>query len=150
MIRARRVGLLVTMGVAASCAPGGRSPPSDPELRAELGIPAGVAIHRIDLSDSGDGTRILPRSTEIRSGDVVQFVMLDHRVHLVRFEGGGLEGNARDFLRETGQETPPPLVEQGARLVLTFEGAPVGSYPFIVDGNGLPVQGEIRVRPLKP
>ena len=150
-LASRQAVLFLVVSSAPSCIGGEAPPPSDPELREELGIPDETAIHRIDLSDRGDGTgtRILPRSTEIRAGDIVQFVTLDHRVHHVRFEGAVLDEAALEFLRATRQESPPPLVEQGARLVLTFKDAPVGTYPFVVDGNGLPVAGEIRVLPLE-
>ena len=120
-------------------------PPSDPELRAELGIPDDVAIHRVDLSGRGELTRVLPAVTEARPGDVVQFVVLDNRVHLLRFAEDRIAGPRLEFLRETSQDRPPPLVERGARLVLTFEGAPQGSYHFRIEGNGAPVAGEIRV-----
>ncbi len=139
------VGLCLVMGLTTGCATQEPPVPSDPELRAELGIPADVTIHRIDLSARGDETRVLPRETEIRRGEVVQFVVLDHRVHLVRFEEDRLTPSAVRFLRDTAQDSPPPLVEQGARLVLSFDGAPLGSYAFIVDGGGPPVVGEIRV-----
>lgn len=146
-LTARHAGLLLVVGLAPSCIGGEPPPPSDLDLRLELGILDETAIHRIDLSYQGDGIRILPRSTEIRTGDIVQFVTLDHRVYLVRFGGAALYGAAVEFLRATRQERPPPLVEQGARLVLTFEDAPFGTYPFVVDGNGLSVEGEIRVLP---
>jgi plastocyanin len=121
-------------------------PPSDPELRAELGIPDEVVIHRVDLSGRGDLTRVLPAVTEAKPGDVVQFVVLDNRVHLLRFREELLQGARLDFLRTTTQDRPPPLVQRGARLVLTFEDAPEGTYYFQVEGNGAPVEGEIRVR----
>ena len=139
------IALCLVGNLAASCAFQEPPPPSDPDLRAELGIPDHVTIHRVDLSSQGGQTRLLPRETEIFSGEIVQFVVLDHRVHLVRFDQDEITRSALEFMRETGQDKPPPLVEQGARLVLSFEGAPVGSYPFLVDGNGPSVAGEIRV-----
>ena len=141
----RTTGLLLALGLAVSCSFQESPPPSDPKLRAELGIPADVRIHRVDLSSRREQAQVLPRQTEIRPGELVQFVVLDHRVHLVRFDTEELSAPALEFLRETGQDSPPPLLEQGARLVLSFEDAPAGSYPFLVDGNGTPVSGEIRV-----
>jgi hypothetical protein len=131
--------------MAGGCEPPPPPPPSDPELRAELGIPDEVVIHRVDLSGRGDVTRVLPAVTEASPGDVVQFVVLDNRVHLLRFREDRIAGPRLEFLRETSQDRPPPLVERGARLVLTFEGAPEGSYFFQIEGNGAPVAGEIRV-----
>ena len=144
-ILTKLIGLCLVGNLAASCAFQEPSPPSDPELRAELGIPDHVTIHRVDVSSQGGHTRLLPREIEIVPSEIVQFVVLDHHVHLVRFDEDELTRPALEFMRETGQDKPPPLVEQGARLVLSFEGAPLGSYPFSVDGNGLPVAGEIRV-----
>jgi plastocyanin len=120
-------------------------PPSDPELRQELGIDDSVPIHQILLSGRGDRTRVLPAHLQIRSGDVVQFRVMDGRVHRVRFVTEELSSESRAFIEETGQTAPPPLVERDARLVLTFVGAPAGNYPFVVEGFGDPVVGGIRV-----
>lgn len=120
-------------------------PPTDPELRAELGIPDAVPIHRIDLSGRADFIRVIPRLTEAGPGDVVQLVVLDHRVHLIRFREELLRPDQVEFLRVTSQARFPPLVEQGSRLVLSFEGAPAGDYSFQVEGNGPPVEAVIRV-----
>lgn len=132
--------------VLSSCLAGGDRPLPDEGLRTELGIPDGVPIRRVDLRWREGETRILPRRTEIAAGGVVQFVTLDHRVHLIRFDEGALEPPARGFLRETGQDRAPPLLVEGARLVLTFDGAPPGIYPFWVEGDGGRAPGEIRVR----
>lgn len=142
--------LLAHTALVVACSVEPPPPPSDPALRSELGIADEVTIHRIDLSGRGDETRIVPPETEIRPGDVVQFVVLDHRVHLVRFEEARIAPVALGFLRETAQDNFPPLVEQGARLVLSFENAPIGSYPFRVEGNGPPVVGAIRVTDQPP
>lgn len=110
-----------------------------------MGIADDIVIHRVDLSGRGDLTRVLPALTEARPGDVVQFVVLDNRVHLLRFREDRIAARGLEFLRETAQDRPPPLVERGARLVLTFQGAPEGSYYYQIEGNGAPVMGEIRV-----
>lgn len=140
-----RVLTCLSVWVNSSCNSSQPSPPSDPELRLELGLPDEIPIHRIDVGDSGGETRVLPRVTEIRPGHVVQFVTLDHRVHLIRFDPAELDPVLLAFLRETNQDSPPPLVAEGSRLVLSFDDAPAGSYPFLVDGDGTPVTGEIRV-----
>lgn len=132
--------------VLSSCLAGGDRPPPDEGLRAELDIPAGVPIRRVDLRWRAGETRILPRRTEIPAGGIVQFVTLDHRVHLIRFDEGALDPPALGFLRGTGQDRAPPLLVEGARLALTFDGAPPGIYPFWVEGNGGRAPGEIRVR----
>lgn len=138
------VAQLLTFLALAGCAPPS-APPSDPELRAELGIPDDVAIHRVELVGWGDWTRVLPADLTIQPGDVVQFVTLDHRVYLIQFEESLLAPAAVDFLKDTKQDSPPPLVEQGARLVISFQGAPQASYAYRVEGNGAAVLGSIRV-----
>jgi plastocyanin len=110
-----------------------------------LGISDAAAIHRIRVTGSGDRTRLLPLRTQIRPGDVVQFVILDHRTHLVRFLDDETASDALEFLRHTGQDRPPPLVARESRLVLSFRDAPPGRYPFRVESIGSPVEGEIRV-----
>lgn len=136
--------LILALLLIAGCEGPPALPPSDPELRAELGIPDSVRIHRIDLSGRGDETRIVPPSIEIREGDVVQIVVADRRAHLIRFDEG-LSAPLRTFLDESGQTGFPPLLERGAKIVLSFDGAPPGTYSFIDEGSGPPVAGEIRV-----
>lgn len=120
-------------------------PPSDPELREELGIPDEVRIHRVDLSGRGELTRVIPERTTVAPGAIVQFVVLDNRVHLLRFLENQMEPALWEFLQKTRQDQFPPLVERGTRLVLSFESAPPGVYFFQVEGYGEPVMGEIRV-----
>jgi hypothetical protein len=119
-------------------------PPTDPELRAELGIDDDVVIRRIDLT-AEDRVGIVPRETVARPGDVVQFVALDHRVYLIVFDAAGLGAAEGEFLRGTGQDSPAPLVERGARLVVTFADAPPGNYAFRVETGGSSAPGVIRV-----
>ena len=138
-------GFLVVL-LLSSCVNGGERAPADEALRTDLGIPAEVPIQRIDLRYDRGETRILPRHSEIPPGGVVQFIALDHRVHLIRFDEGALDPSALAFLRDSGQDRPPPLLVEGSRLVLTFDGAPAGTYPFRVEGSGGHAPGEIRVR----
>lgn len=90
--------------------------------------------------------RILPPRIAAEPGDLVQLVAVDHGAHLVRFLLDEMEAEAAAFLRETGQDRPPPLTEREARLVLSFRDAPGGSYPFVVESGGFEGRGEIRVR----
>jgi len=120
-------------------------PPTDPDLRAELGIDDDVVIHRVDLTGREDEVRVVPRETVARPGDVVQVVALDHRVYLIAFAAAELGAAQAEFLRSTGQDSPAPLVERGSRLVLTFEDAPPGNYGFRVETAGLSAPGVIRV-----
>lgn len=139
------LGLWLGLGGGAGACQPESPPPSDPEVREALGLDDETTIHQILLSGRGDRTRILPGHLEIRKGDVVQFRAMDGRVHLVRFPAGELAPELLAFLEASGQADPPPLVERNARLVLTFEDAPVGDYRFVVEGHGAPTAGTIRV-----
>jgi hypothetical protein len=130
--------------LSGGCEPPPVPPPSDPELRAELGIADSVRIHRINLSGRGDEARIVPPFVEIYEGEVVQMVVVDRRTHLIRFDDRN-EEPLRDFLTKSNQNDFPPLLERGARIVLSFDGAPAGVYFFRDEGGGPPVTGEIRV-----
>ncbi len=132
------------MGASAGClAPD--EPPSDPELREALGLGDGVPIHRVNVSGRGAETRLVPSQVPVEPGAVVQFVILDRRAHRIRFLPDSLSPDAHTFLVDTNQVESPLLVEQGSRFVLSFEGAPPGAYPFVVDGHGAPVWGWIHV-----
>jgi plastocyanin len=120
-------------------------PPTDPELAEALGLPAGTPIHRVTLSGRGEDTRVLPTLLRVRPGDLVQFVTVDRRVYAVRFDLDALAPEPLGFLRATGQEGSPPLATEGARFVVSLEGAPEGAYPFRVEGYGLGVDGMILV-----
>lgn len=135
---------LMLAGAAAACEPEA-PPPSNPELREALRLDDATPIHEILLSGRGTRTRVLPARVTARPGDLVQFRVVDRRVHLVRFELDELEESARSFLERTDQASFPPLTERDARLVLTFHGAPAGDYPFVVEGPGEPVEGRIRI-----
>lgn len=145
---ARAIAIIATVvvlaGTAAACE-AAAPPPSDPELREALRLDDATPIHEVLLSGQGARTRVLPARITARPGDVVQFRVVDRRVHLVRFPLDELEEDARAFLERTDQASFPPLTERDARLVLSFRGAPVGDYPFVVEGPGEPVEGRIRI-----
>jgi hypothetical protein len=135
--------LLLLLGAAACLRE--PPPPTDPELAEALGLPSSTPIHRVTLSGRGEDTRVLPTLLRVRPGDLVQFVTVDRRVYAVRFDLDALAPEPLDFLRATGQEGSPPLAAEGARFVVSLEGAPEGSYPFRVEGYGPAVEGIILV-----
>ncbi len=98
------------------------------------------------LGGRGAREHIVPAQVELEPGDVVEFSTVDHRVHFLRFPEDSVTAQAWAFLVETGQEQSPPLVERGARFVVTFEGAPPGRYPFLSRGGGGVLSGVITVR----
>jgi hypothetical protein len=137
---------LLLPGMLAGCL-GEGPPPTDPELAEALGLPPATPVHRVTLSGRGDTTRVLPSLVRVAPGALVQFVTADRRVYSVRFDLDALPPEAREFLRESRQEASPPLVQEGARFVVSLEGAPPGRYPFRVEGYGPTVEGWILVDP---
>ncbi|HEX7051501.1 MAG TPA: hypothetical protein VF188_14945 [Longimicrobiales bacterium] len=89
----------------------------------------GVALVNVVLS-ADPRTGIQPDTARIRAGDVVRFVTGDGVPHAVAFDRARLTPAAQRFLGRTGQLRGPPLVTTGANWVVSFEGAPPGSYPF--------------------
>jgi plastocyanin len=103
-------------------------------------------VHRIVLS-GGEREVFDPEQVEIVQGVWVEFVSADWRVHEIRFEVDSLSAAGRTFLEDTDQVASPPLVDRGARFVVSFAGAPDGRYPFIAEGNGAPGRGVVIVGP---
>ena len=79
------------------------------------------------------------------AGSYVQFVTADWFVHEVLFDRDSLGAEARSFLERTDQMASPPLLKQDSRYVISFEGAPPGRYPYVMEGNGRPGRGLIVV-----
>ncbi len=90
----------------------------------------------------------MPRFIDAFPGDAVEFHTVDHRVHMIRFPADSLFAQARAFLKETGQESSPPLAFRGSRFLLLLEGAPPGRYPFLSEGHGGVMGGAVEVRSL--
>ena len=140
LLRAWVAALLLSTLTACST-----EPPSDPELRQALGIEDARPIHRINLGGRGAIEHVVPARVEVLEGDLVQFVIVDRRVHTITFRGDELSPAAKAFLHDTGQISSPPLLQRGARFVVSFEDAPAGEYPFVSEGNGDPEGGSIIV-----
>ncbi|MHB1193424.1 MAG: hypothetical protein ACYC6F_10295 [Longimicrobiales bacterium] len=117
----------------------------DSLLRAELGLTDADQVHRVTISGGPQETLSAP-SVEIAPGAWVEFVTLDWWVHEIRFEADSLPPDARAFMERTDQVASHPLVSKDERFVLSFEGAPDGRYPFVVEGNGAPARGVVVVR----
>ncbi len=142
--------LLVACALAwgsAGCGPA--VPPElqpDAVLRDSLGLTSDHEVHRVLLT-GGPVEVIEPAALSVRPGVLIAFTTGDWRVHDVRFEVDSLSPEARAFLEGSGQVASPPLVNRDQRFVVTFEGAPPGRYPFLVEGNGAPARGVVVVQP---
>lgn len=122
-----------------------RAPGADTELRTVLDLAPEARVHRVEVTVTGDRLRMLPRRVRARTGDVVRFVVLDHRDYLIRFEAGEMDAEPAAFLRSTGQDRPPPLLGRDAFRPLDLREAPDGRYPFRIESSGLSTSGEILV-----
>lgn len=119
--------------------------PPDEELREALGVGSDREVRTVRM-EIAEGTEMLdPEVVEIRPGYLVEFRSDDRRVRTVAFETDSLGSEAASFIVRTGQEGSPPLVETEARFVVDFTDAPVGRYPFVVEGSARPARGAIVV-----
>ena len=140
---------LLFVGVPAAC--GGWDPPPPPfdldaPLRAELGIPSEVTIHRITLGGRGATDHVVPLRTEAAPGDVLHVLSADRRIQTFTFVRSALPPGGAEFLERTRQDASPPLMEAGSSWVLSLDDAPEGEYPFVVQGHGDPVRGVLDIR----
>jgi plastocyanin len=83
----------------------------------------------------------------IEPGSYVEFVTTDWLIHEVIFEADSVTRAQWSFLESTDQTASPPLINRESRYVLTFEGAPSGRYPYLIEGNGPAGRGLIIVIP---
>lgn len=137
--------LLIGMLVSLACGRADDHLRPDAMLRDSLGLGDDDRVHRIWLASVANNERIDPDRVEIRQGDYVEFVTDDRRVHAVAFTLDSLSLPASEFLSQSGQQGSPPLVDAGARFVVSFTGAPTSRYPFVVVGNGAPGRGLVVV-----
>lgn len=116
----------------------------DAQLQAKLGLTEDDRIHTVQIS-TGASERSDPASVTVSAGELVQLVSTDWFVHEVRFDVEAMAPDARTFLERTGQTASPPLLQEGSRFVLSFANAPVGRYPYLLQGNRGNGLGEIVV-----
>lgn len=115
---------------------------ADPDPHSEIAAVAQV----IQLSGGRDVEHIVPPHVEIETGEWVQFVTLDRRVHTLSFLPDSLSPEAFAYLADTGQLEGPPLLERGSRFLVDFRDAPSGRYVFSSESHGDPVFGSVTVR----
>lgn len=142
------LGALLLAGLlpSAGCGEGtGESADPHRELRERLDLDADREIHRVSLGGRGAEEHVVPSRLRVGPRAVVEFVAVDGRVHTVSFAEDSLAPDAARFLRRTSQLRSPPLVDRGARFVLSFQGAPGGRYPYRIEGPGGEAWGAILV-----
>lgn len=141
------LALLAAAGLSAGCGGDSGPPAADPhgELRERLGLSDDRPVHRVILGGRGAEEHVAPSRLRVPRGAVIEFVAADGRVHTVDFPEDSLELEVAHFLRRTSQLRSPPLVDRGARFILSLERAPLGRYRFRSEGAGGEAWGVIRV-----
>jgi plastocyanin len=142
--RLRALAVWISCLVIIGCEQSDPSLQADELLQTELGLTASDEVHRVALA-GGRVERADPAALSIEPGAFVEFVTTDWLIHEVVFEPDSLGGDLWSFLERTDQTASPPLIDQDARYVLTFEGAPPGRYPYRLEGNGAAGRGVIIV-----
>ena len=138
------IPLLVLCSAAAACGPTNENPP-DQLLRDSLGLQETDQVFRVTVSASDNRERPRPPEVRVPPGTFVEFVTTDRRLHTVSFLLDSIPRASADFLTSSGQDRSPPLLELGARFVVSFRDAPPGRYPYRVEGNGEPGRGVVIV-----
>ena len=93
-------------------------------------LPAGVAVHDVEVQAAANVAEFSPAQFAARSGDVVRFKVVDGRTHVLQFAEGTLPAGAFELFRGKSQLRSPPLVSKGAAWVVSLEAAPSGTYDF--------------------
>lgn len=145
-VRRRPVVALLLLTVGMGCEPIDPTLRPDPQLISELGLTESDRVHTVSLASDVD-ERAEPDSIVVRPGDYLQFVSSDWMVHEVHFDSVDMDERARSFMALTDQMDAPPLLQRGARFVVSFRDAPPGRYPFRLEGNRGPGRGVIVVAP---
>ena len=118
----------------------------DGVLRASLGLTDRDVVHTVQVRARGVAEIAEPSELPIEEGSWVSFQGGDTRGHVVRFDTLALGAAALAWVRQTDQVESPPLLTPASRWVVSFEGAPVGIYPFAVEGSGELGFGRIEIR----
>jgi hypothetical protein len=136
------------LAAALGACQGADAPPElrpDSLLRVSLGLTDRDVVHFVQVRGRGASEVSEPERLAIQPGEWVSFQGGDARGHVVRFDTLAIVGAARVWLRETDQVESPPLLTPVARWVVSFRDAPVGTYPFVVEGGGVTGTGRIEL-----
>ena len=144
-----RVTAVVACLVVVGCGIEPKTVP-DPVDEASLGPYSEIVsvAQVVQLSGGRDVEHVVPPHLEIATGEWVQFLTLDRRVHTVSFVPDSLSPAALEYLTDTEQLAGPPLLARGSRFLVDFRDAPAGRYVFTSVSHGDPVFGSVTVREL--
>jgi plastocyanin len=124
--------------------------PPDSLLIDSLSLTSEDHVHRVILTSSNTSESVQPSEVRIEPGHYVEFFTQDGRVRTVSFLLDSLTAEQSDFLRSSGQDRSPPLVEMETRYLVSFREAPTGRYPFVVEGNERAIRGAVVVAAPEP
>ena len=141
----RRVGALACLAVVG-CGIEPKTPQVIEEVTSDPHDEIAAVAQVVQLSGGRDVEHLVPPHLEIESGEWVQFVTLDRRVHTLSFVPDSLSLEALQYLADTGQLEGPPLFTRGSRFLVDFRDAPAGRYVFSSESHGDPVFGSVTVR----
>jgi plastocyanin len=142
----RRIGALTCL-VVVGCGIEPKAPPEAVEEATTDPYSEIAAVAQVvQLSGGRDVEHVVPPHLEIETGEWVQFVTLDRRVHTVSFVPDSLSPEAFAYLADTGQLEGPPLLTRGSRFLVDFRDAPAGRYVFSSSSHGDPVFGSVTIR----
>jgi plastocyanin len=92
--------------------------------------PRGVNVHLVRMVHRGDTHAFEPEEIEVRSGDLVRFVMDSPQPESVAFGIDGLPPEAAEFVRQHDLGSGVLLTSAGEVYDVSFRDAPPGRYPF--------------------
>jgi len=121
-------------------------PPQDPPdqlLRDSLTLDDEDQVFRVVLTTENGQNRVDPATLVVPPGAWLEFVTMDGWPRTVTFQLDSVPPSVSELLRSTGQDASPPLLEAGARFVVALRGAPVGRYPYRVEGSAEPARGVV-------
>ncbi len=141
----RRIGALACLAVVG-CGIEPKTPQVVEDATSDPHAEIAAVAQVVQLSGGRDVEHIVPPHLEIETGEWVQFVTLDRRVHTLSFVPDSLSLEALEYLTDTGQLEGPPLLALGSRFLVDFRDAPAGRYVFSSESHGDPVFGSVTVR----
>ena len=141
----RRIGALACLAVVG-CGIEPKTPQVVEDATSDPHAEIAAVAQVVQLSGGRDVEHIVPPHLEIETGEWVQFVTLDRRVHTLSFVPDSLSLEALAYLTDTGQLEGPPLLALGSRFLVDFRDAPAGRYVFSSESHGDPVFGSVTVR----
>ncbi len=130
---------MATVGLAVmACGGGGDAQAAAEGPAADTSVPGGTGtVHEVQmvLNDAGE-YRYIPDQLTIKVGDTVRWINASGGPHNVQFKSGQVPDGAEAVLNAAMANRIGPmngelLMAPDAVYEISFEGAPVGEYPYV-------------------